>query len=182
MLDPESRPAAHQEILDQVHRLDGACLIEVEGGHALEQTVLGEVVEIAAQHDRPGLDEVDEEHLMTRRVSGGRLDHDGLIAEHIVVTIEQDGLRRLQVGVQPPVEEPLRILERGLMLRTLDQPRRAGKHVRIPGMVIVHVRERQVRDVRRGQIQLVQLRRQRRSDSGDRAILLRVGRPLGQIV
>src|SRR2546423_14435864 len=85
MLDPELRVDARDEGFDGRAGRGGLFPAEFGGRNLPERALFRIVIEVSTQHDRPGLLEIEEQHLVPWRVPRRRLDDDAAIAEHVVI-------------------------------------------------------------------------------------------------
>src|SRR5438105_2553635 len=91
MLDPELRSSLSQQSF--YGRARGGSLGGIEFGrrNAIELALFGIVIEVAAEHDRPGLCQLQKQHLMIRRMSGCRFDDHRSITKNVVIGAAYDG-------------------------------------------------------------------------------------------
>ena len=89
MLDPELCPRISDQGLDEVEGFQSFRFVPVEPGDSPELPAELEVIEVSGEDDRSFVFEIDEEHLMSRRVTRCGNDPDPPVTKYVVVTLEQ---------------------------------------------------------------------------------------------
>ena len=107
------------------------------------------MIQVAREHHRPALGELDEEHLMARCMARRRHDDDGPIAKHVeVLVVEHSRLGLAQRAVVIGLNDALRLVgQHEVALGLLHDPCRRREVVRVGRVIGVVVRHREVVDV-----------------------------------
>lgn len=85
MLYPHGCTGVANETFDGDPRAAGLVAVGIEGRHPVQGPFLGVMPEVAGQQQRPEVVQVQEQRLVAGRVSGGELDDDGAVPEHVVI-------------------------------------------------------------------------------------------------
>ncbi len=99
VLNPHGGSGLAHELVHFLARLPRHGAIEVEGWHAVERALLGQVVQVTLQQQGSEAGQPQEQHLMPRGMARCGLDDHGAVAEYVVVLIVE--------GDAPGVLEPL---------------------------------------------------------------------------
>jgi hypothetical protein len=185
VLNPELRAALLQKHLDLLARRRGLLLVGIKCRNALHGALFRVMIQVATQQHRPRFLEFQEQHLMTRRVARRQLDHDGAIAEDVVIGGRNDDRlavfeRRVVGRIHLFVRKRGR--EHGVALHLAHQPCGARELVGVGYVIVVIMREGQVLDIRRLVTNLLHLRLQRLCNGGvpfQRRFLSRLERAIG---
>ena len=127
-----------------------------------------QMVQIAAKEDEAGLGKPRQQHLMPRRVAWRELDDHAPIAEDVVIgVVDHRRLAVLQCAVEARIGKPWwRIGEHGVAFGFLHEPRGRSKVVGVGGVVVVVVRQGEIRDAIGRVANLGQLGLERLGDLG----------------
>ena len=157
MLDPHLRAGLLQQRVDRGPRRRGLLLI-VGRRDLLQRPLRRVVIQVAGQHQRSGLRELEKQRLVAGRVPGRRDQQDRPVAEHVVVAFQLDRFAALEpvVGCEQRLL-PRRLAEERVPLGRLHQQRRAGVCVRIRDVIGVSMRDGEIGDVLRRVAELLQL-------------------------
>jgi hypothetical protein len=164
--------AGGRDLLEALERSDGLRAVVVEGGNAVRVVVLVEVREVAGEEHVALVLQLDEQRAVPRRMAGRTQDHDGAVAEHVLVQRQ-----RLDLAARAdPLLEAIDVRPRHLRVDAVpislaDEQRRVGERTELPGVVGVEVADADVLDLLRGDLELRELFRQadlRRVRAGSR--------------
>src|SRR6267143_2295628 len=182
VLDDEAGLGVLHDLLYPIHRGQRVRPFVVEPRYPPERAVLVRVVEVSREDHDARLLQLHRQHAVTWGVSGRLEDAHAAVAEHVEVAVDQLRLGGLAgaEGTRIDAERCRRRSGPG-QLGPVDDPGRGAEGVGIAGVVEMEMRDREVGDVGRRNLDALQLVDQRLYDGELEAAEVDAGLVLSQL-